>query len=112
VKKYGRWILFGLVAVGIIVLLILGGVNKDLRQRLTALLLERKVKNKIQDLKEEAAASRAKAEASEISAEEAEQVATATEEAISEQKKALEMGLEERGLNADEIADRFGRLGV
>lgn len=111
-KKYGRWIIFGLVAIGIIILLVLLGTNKEMRQRLTALLLERKVKNRIEDLRENAANIKAKAEANQISAEKADQIAKEAEQAISEQKKALQEGLEKRGLNADEIADRFRHLSI
>jgi len=112
VKKYWRWIVFGVVAIVVIALLVLVGANKNLRQKLTALLLERQVKNKIADTKEKAAAAKAKAEANTISAEEAETEAKAAEEAISKQKKILQEGLEKRGLDADEIANRMGNLSV
>ena len=111
-KKHLRWIGFGVLAVGVIVLLLVVGANKNLRQRLTALLLERKVKTEIQDSRDKAAAAKAKAEANKLGAEEAEKIAKESEEAISKQKEALQAGLEERGLNADEIADRFRNLGV
>jgi ABC-type lipoprotein release transport system permease subunit len=111
-KNYLRWATFGLVAVGIIALLLLLGANKNLRQRLTALLLEKKVKTEIQGLQEQAANARAKAQANQISAEAAEATAKATEEAISKQKQALQAGLEQRGANAEEIASRFRNLGV
>lgn len=111
-KKYGRWIIFGIIAVGIIALLIFVGVNKNLRQRLAALLLERKVKTEIQNLRDKAVDAKARADANRIDAEEAEQIAKETGEAISKQKKALEEGFKKRGLSADEIADRFRNLGV
>lgn len=111
-KKYGRWIIFGVVAVGIIALLLLVGINGNLRRKLEILLLELQIKTKVANIKEKAAATKAKAEANEISAVEIEKEAKATEEAISKQKEALQKGLEKRGLNADEIADRLGNLGV
>lgn len=111
-KQYGRWIIFGLIAIGVIILLVVLGVNKDLRQKLTALLLERKVKTTIQGLQDQAADARAKAQANQMSAEDAEKAAKAAEAAIVQQKQALQAGFESRGLNAEEIADRFKRLGV
>jgi len=112
VKNYARWVVYGLLAVGVIVLLLVVGVNKDLRQRLTALLLERKVKTEIQSLQEKAAIAKAKAQANQISAEEAEKASKAADEAISKQKQALQAGLEQKGMSADEIANRFRNLGV
>ena len=111
-KKYWRWIVFGVVAIGIIALLLFIGANKDLRQRLTALLLERKVKTEIQNTRDKAAAAKAKADTNQISAEEAADVAKQSEEAIAKQKTALQQGLKARGLNAGEIANRFTSLGV
>lgn len=111
-KKYGRWIAFGVVAVGLIALLILVGANKKLRQKVEALLLERLIKNKVQDLKEKAAVAKSKAEAGKISAEEAEHVANEAEKAISEQKENLQKKLETKGMSADEIADRFNNLRI
>jgi len=108
VKNYLRWAAFGLVAVGLIVLLLLLGSNKSLRQRLTALLLEKKVKTAIQGLQEQAADAKAKAQANQIGAEEAEATAKATEEAILKQRQALQAGLEQRGA----IASRLRNLGV
>ena len=107
-----RWIIYGLVAIVVIALLLLVGSNKNLRQRLTALLLERKVKTSIQGLQEQAAAAKAKAEANQISAQEAEDVIKAAEEAISRQKQELQAGLADGGLNAQEIADRFRNLRI
>jgi hypothetical protein len=112
VKKYGRWIIFGVVAVGLIALLLLVGANKKLRQRVTALLLERFVKNKVSDLKEKAAHAQAKAEAGTIKAEEAEQVAKDTEEAISKQKGNLQKKYEDQGMSADEISNRFNTISI
>jgi uncharacterized membrane protein YcjF (UPF0283 family) len=112
VKKYARWIGFGVVAVGLITLFVLVGLNDKLRKRIEALLLERLVKNKVQDLKEQAAVAKSKAEAGKISAEEAEQVAKNTEEAISKQKENLQKKLETKGMSADEIADRFNNLRI
>ncbi|MCK5601180.1 hypothetical protein KAR91_04900 [Candidatus Pacearchaeota archaeon] len=111
-KKYGRWIVFGLVAIGLIVLLLLVGVNKNLRQKIKALLLERLVKNKVNDLNEEAAVAKSKAESGKISAEEAENVAKEKEEAISKQKENLQKKLETKGMSADEIANRFNNLRI
>ena len=110
--KYWRWIVFGLVAIAIIALWVLVGVNKNLRQRMEALLLERLVKNKVQDLKDKAAGVKAQADSNKIDAEKAQQEAAAIEKAISEQKTALQAGLESRGLDANEIADRFRRLNL
>jgi len=111
-KNYGRWIVFGLVAVGIITLLLLVGVNKDLRQRLIALLLERKVKTAIQGLQEQATTAKAKAQANQMSAEEAERAARVTADAIAEQKLALQSEYKQQGLTANEIAERFRGLGI
>ena len=111
-KQYWRWIIFGLVAVGIIALLLFAGANKKLRQRLMALLLERKVKTEIQNLRDKAASAKAKADSDKIDAEEAEQIASTTDKEIAEKKQSLQKGLEERGLDAAEIADRFRSLGV
>ena len=107
-----RWIGFGLLAVGIIALLLVFGANKKLRQKLTALLLEKKIKTEISNLKDTAIIAKAKADANKISAEEAEQVSKAADEAISKQKTALQEGLKKKGLTADEITDRFKSLGV
>ena len=111
-KKYGRWIIFGLVAAGIIALLLLVGLNSDLKKKLSSLLLEKKIKTKIQNLRDKAAAAKIKADAGKVSAEEAENTAKETEEAISKQKEVLQKGLEKEGLNADEIVDRFRNLGI
>ena len=111
-KKYGRWIVFGLLAVGIVVLLLVVGANKNLRQKLIALLLEKKVKTEISNLKDKATAAKTLADAGKMDAKEAEAEAAAAEEAISKQKKDLEKGLEKRGFNADEITDRLRNLSV
>lgn len=111
-KKYGRWVVFGVVATGLIALLLLVGANKKLRQKVTALLLERFVKNKVSDLKEKAAHAQAKAEAGTIKAEEAEQVAKNTEEAISKQKENLQKKYEDQGMSANEISDRFNNISL
>jgi len=110
--KYWRWIVFGLVAIAIIALWVLVGVNKNLRQRMEALLLERLVRNRVQDLRDKAADVKAQADANKIDAEKAQQEAAAIEKAISEQKAALQSGYESRGVNAEEIADRFRRLNL
>lgn len=109
-KKYGRWIIFGVVAVGLLVLLLLVGANEKLRQRVTALLLERFVKNKVSDLKDKAAHAQAQAEAGKMKAEEAEQVAKDTEEAISRQKENLQKKYEDQGMSADEISTRINNI--
>lgn len=111
-KKYARWVIFGLVAIGLIVLLVLIGANKKLRQRIEALLLERFVKNKVRDLQDKAAHTEAQAEAGKIKAEEAEKVARETGEAISKQKKDLQKKYESQGINADEISNRFNNLDI
>ena len=111
-KKYWRWIVFGVVAMGLIALWLLLGMNKKFRQKIEALLLERKIKTEIQDLREKAAATKVRAENSEINAEEAEKEAKAIEEAIQKQKAILEEGLKVRGLSADEIANRFNNLDI
>jgi hypothetical protein len=74
--------------------------------------LERLVKNKIQDLRDKALAIRAKADANQIDAETANQEASAIEQAISDHKLALQANLEVRGLNAEEIANRFRTLNL
>lgn len=111
-KKYGRWVVFSVVAAGLITLLVFIGVNKKLRQRVTALLLERFVKNKVSDLKEQAAHAQAKAEAGIIKAEEAEQVAKNMGEAISKQKENLQKKYEDQGMSADEISNRFNNINI
>lgn len=111
-QKYIRWIIFGVVALGLIVLIVVVGLNKDLRQKVEALLLEKFVRNKVADLRDKATAAKTKADAGKISAEQAEQVAADTEKAISEQKDGLQQGLEQRGLSADEIANRFNNLSI
>jgi 23S rRNA pseudoU1915 N3-methylase RlmH len=110
--KYGRWIIFGLVAIAIVGLWLLVGANKNLRQRIEALLLERLVKNKVQDLRDKATEVKAKADAHQIDGEKAQQEAAAIEKAISEQKAALQSNLESRGLDAEEIANRFRTLNL
>lgn len=111
-KKYIRWVVFGLVAVGLIVLLVLIGANKKLRQRVEALLLERLVRNKVRDLQDKAAHAKAQAEAGKIKAEEAEQIANETGEAIKKQKEDLQKKYESRGMDADEISNRFNNLDI
>ncbi len=111
-KKYVRWVIFGLVAVGLIVLLILVGANKKLRQKVEALLLERLVRNKVRDLEDKAAHAQAQAEAGKIKAEEAEQVAKETGEAISKQREDLQKKYESQGMDADEISNRFNNLDI
>ena len=101
-----------MVAVGLIVLLVLVGANKKLRQKVEALLLERLVKNKIRDLEDKAAQVTAAAEAEEMSAKAAEETATELKQEISKQKEALQSKLELRGMNADEISTRFNRLRI
>lgn len=109
-KKYGRWIVFGVVALGLLALMLLVGANTKLRQRIEALLLERFVKNKVNDLKEKAARAQAKAEAGTIKAEEAEQVANDAEVAISRQKENLQKKYEDQGMSADEISNRINNI--
>jgi hypothetical protein len=111
-KNYLRWVAFGLVAVGLIALLLLLGANKDLRQKLVALLLEKKVKTEIQGLQEQAADARAKGRANQISAEAAEAAVKTAEEAILRKKQALQAKLTQGGANAEEIAARLRNLGV
>lgn len=110
--KYWRWIVFGLVAIAIIVLWLLVGANKNLRQRIESLLLERLVKNKVQDLRDRATTIKAQADSNQMDAKKAQQAASAIEQAIAKQKAALQGGLESRGLNAQEIADRFSKLRI
>ena len=111
-KNYGRWIVFGLVAAGIIALLLLVGANKNLRERLVALLLERKVKTAIQGLQDQASTAKARAQANQLSAEEAEKAAKVVADAIASQKQALQAGYEQQGLTANEIAERFTNLNI
>jgi hypothetical protein len=111
-KQYWRWIVFGVIAIGIIVLLVLVGANQKLRQQLVALLLEQKVKTEIAGLKDKAIIAKTKADSGKIEAEEAEQVANETEEAISKKKETLQKKYESDGLDTDEIANRFNNLGV
>lgn len=107
-----RWILFGVLALLAIVGLVLLGANKKLRQRISGLLLERFIKNKVSDLKEKAVKVQTLAEQNKIDAKEAEQQAKEIEEAIEGQKEALQQGLEKRGLDADEISNRFNNLSI
>jgi len=112
VKKYSRWLLFGILAIGLIILLFLFGINKNLRIQLEALLLEKFVSNKVSDLKEKAARAQTKAEAGVISAEEAESIAKSIEEAIIRQKEDLQKKYEEQGMAADDISTRINNLHV
>jgi len=112
VKKSLRWVIFGVIAVGLVALLLLVGANKKLRQRVEALLLERFIKNKVKDLEDKAAVVKAQAEVGKTNAEEAEKVAKETEEAIKKQKTDLQKKLEDRGLSADEISTRFNNLRI
>lgn len=111
-KKYLRWIVFGLVAIVLIVLLLLVGANKKLRQHIESLLLERFVKNKVRDLEDEAATAIAKAKMGRTSAKEAEKIASDTEKKIEKQKADLQEKLENRGMSADEISNRFNNLRI
>lgn len=111
-KKFGRWLLFGMFAIGLMVLLFVVGINKNLRAQLEALLLEKFVKNKVGDLKEKAARAQTKAEAGVISAEEAEKIAKSTEEEILKQKEDLQKKYEEQGMAADDISNRINNLRV
>ena len=81
-KRYWRWIVFGLVAVGVLTLLLLVGSNKKLRQKLTALLIQEKAKTEINNLKDKAIVAKTRADSGKISAEEAENEANSAEEAI------------------------------
>jgi len=112
IKRYWKWIAFGLVAIGLLVLWLLVASNKNLRQRVEVLLLEKFVRNKVQGLQDEAAAANALAASNEKGAQEAAKRAKELEAAISEQKQSLQSGLESRGLNADEIANRFRNLNI
>jgi len=111
-KQYLRWIIFGLVAVGIIILLVLVGANTKLRQQLTAFLLEQKTKTEIAGLKDKAIVAKTKADAGKLDAEQAEQVANETGKAIFKKKETLQKSYESKGMDADEIANRFNNLGV
>ena len=111
-KKYWRWILFGLLIVGLILLWLVVGANKRLRQRVEALILEKFVKNKVQDLKEKAAAVKARADLTKEQAEAAENTAKEIETEISKQKETLQKGLENRGMDATEISNRFNNLRI
>lgn len=111
-KKYIRWIIFGLIAVGLIAILLLIGANEKLRKKVTALLLEKFIQNKVKDLQEKAAYAKAQAEAGKIKAEEAEKIAQETGEIISKQKEDLQKKYENQGMNANEISDRFNHLDI
>lgn len=111
-KKWGRWIIFGIIAVLAIVGIIVFSANKKLRQRIESLLLERFIKNKVSDLKEKAVEVKTLAEKGKLDAKEAEDEAKAIEEQIAGQKEALQQGLEKRGLDADEISNRFNNLSI
>ncbi len=111
-KKYWRWILFGLLVIGLIVLWLVIGANKNLRQKVEALILEKFIKNKVHDLKEKASAARAVGDHTKEEAEAAENKAKEIEKEISKQKEVLQRGLENRGMNADEISNRFNNLSI
>ena len=92
-KQWGRWIWFGAVALVLIIVLVFVGANKKLRQQIEALLLERFVKNKVNDLEDKAIVIKTRAEMNEISAKEAEEKAGLLDKKIKEQKSKLEKGL-------------------
>ena len=79
-KKYWRWILFAIIAIVLIAAWIALSANKGLRQKIEGLLLERFVRNKVEDLKEQAVAAETKAKAGEIDAAEAEEIKKKLEE--------------------------------
>jgi len=109
-KKYWRWIVFGLVAIGLIVLWLLVSSNKSLRQKLEVMLLERFVKNKVDGLEDQASAAKALAESGASDAAAAEATARQLAVAVAQQKATLQQGLESRGLDADQIAERFRNI--
>ena len=111
-KRYLRWVVFGLIAVGLIALLVVFGANAKLREKMLRLMLELKVKTSIQDLKEKAATASAKAKDDSDEGVEAEKAAKEAEAKVSQKKEELRVQLTERGLSADEIADRFRKLDI
>lgn len=111
-KKYGRWIWFGIVAVVLLVVLIVVGANQSLRRKVEALLLERFVRNKVKDLEDKATVIKTKATMNEGDAKEAEAKAAELDKQIAEEKRKLQQGLAERGLSADEISNRFNNLNI
>lgn len=111
-NQYVRWIIFGVVALGIVILLIFAGSNKKLRQQLTALLLEKKIKTEIDIIKDKAIIIKNKADNNKIAAEEAEQLSKNNDATIAEKKQLLQKQFENNGMTADEITNRFKHLGV
>jgi len=111
-KSYIRWIIFGVIALGIIALLVLVGLNTKLRQQLVALLLEQKTKNEIADLQEQAIVVKTKADIDKLNADQLHALAKKNEEAISKKKEALQKTYESKGMSADEIATRFRNLSI
>ena len=109
-KKHWRWVAFGLVAIGIIALWLLVSANKSLRQKLEVMLLERFVKNKVDDLEDKASAAKALANSGADGAANAEADAKKLSDQIAQQKTTLQQGLQQRGLDADQIAERFRNL--
>lgn len=111
-KKYIRWIIFGLIAVVLIILLVLVGINEKLREKVSSLLLEKFIQNKVRDLRDRAEYVRAQADAGKIAAEEAEKIVRETNETVSKQKESLQSKYESKGMNADEISNRFNNLNI
>lgn len=109
-KKYIRWIGFGLIAVVLIVLLLLVGLNRELRNKIKVLLTEQFIKNKVKDFEEDAAVAKSKAKSGKLEAKKAEKIAKEAEDKIKVQKEELEKKLNDQGLSADEISNRFNSL--
>lgn len=110
IAKYGRWIVFGVVAIGLIALLIFLGANKKLRDQIQALLAEKLLNNKVRDLQDQASKVQAQADAGKIKADEALAAAKSVEEDIKKHKLLLQQQYEAQGLSADEISNRFNNL--
>jgi hypothetical protein len=111
-KKYWRWIVFGVVALVLVIALVLVGANKKLRQQIQILLMEKFTRNQVKDLEEQATVIRTKAENNEIEGQEAEAQAQKLDNQIKDKKDSLKKGLENKGMSADEISDRFNNLRI
>ncbi len=110
--QYIRWIAFGVVAVGIIVVLVLFGLNRKLRQQLEALLLEKLVKTKVRNLEDQALVIKTQAGRNQIDAATAESEAAKLEAKIKAEKDQLKSKLETKGLAADDISNRLNNLRI
>lgn len=112
IKKYIRWIIFGLIASILLLLIVLVGANKKLRRQISLLLQEQLIKTKIKDLQDQAIIVKHRASNNEVSAEKMEEAANKINGEILKQKQKLEKDMVIRGLSANEISNRFNNLRI